>query len=169
MLVTERTVLTIEIYKTFNSAGIVTENCQAESGTELKALLGEDHRFVFTLIQKFKGDEKGNYPVLSERTDIIVITDEAHRSQYDSLAMNMRSAMPNASFMAFTGTPLLAGEAKTQEVFGDYISIYNFADAVDDGATLPLYYENRVPEVSVSSDTLGEDIAEILDQADLTD
>ncbi|WP_145483474.1 type I restriction endonuclease subunit R [Yersinia rohdei] len=169
VLVTDRTDLDDQIYKTFNSAGIVTENCQAESGSELKALLGEDHRFVFTLIQKFKGDEKGNYPVLSERSDIIVITDEAHRSQYDSLAMNMRSAMPNASFMAFTGTPLLAGEAKTQEVFGDYISIYNFADAVDDGATLPLYYENRVPEVSVSSDTLGEDIVEILDQADLTD
>ncbi|MGO2322513.1 type I restriction endonuclease subunit R [Vibrio casei] len=169
VLVTDRTDLDDQIYKTFNSAGIVTENCQADSGVQLKALLGEDHRFVFTLIQKFKGDEKGNYPVLSERDDIIVITDEAHRSQYDSLAMNMRNAMPNASFMAFTGTPLLAGEAKTQEVFGDYISIYNFADAVDDGATLPLYYENRVPEVSVSSDTIGNDIADILDQADLTE
>ena len=169
VLVTDRTDLDNQIYKTFNSAGIVTENCQADSGVQLKALLGEDHRFVFTLIQKFKGDEKGNYPVLSERDDIIVITDEAHRSQYDSLAMNMRNAMPNASFMAFTGTPLLAGEAKTQEVFGDYISIYNFADAVDDGATLPLYYENRVPEVSVSSDTIGDDIADILDQADLTE
>ena len=169
VLITDRTDLDDQIYKTFNSAGIVTENCQADSGAQLKALLGKDHRFVFTLIQKFKGDEKGNFPVLSERNDIIVITDEAHRSQYDSLAMNMRNAMPNASFMAFTGTPLLAGEAKTQEVFGDYISIYNFADAVDDGATLPLYYENRVPEVSVSSDTIGEDIAEILDQADLTE
>ncbi|MCG9707425.1 type I restriction endonuclease subunit R [Pseudoalteromonas sp. Isolate3] len=169
VLITDRTDLDDQIYKTFNSAGIVTENCQADSGAQLKALLGEDHRFVFTLIQKFKGDEKGNFPVLSERDDIIVITDEAHRSQYDSLAMNMRNAMPNASFMAFTGTPLLAGEAKTQEVFGDYISIYNFADAVDDGATLPLYYENRVPEVSISSDTIGEDIADILDQADLTE
>ncbi|MEQ5734100.1 MULTISPECIES: type I restriction endonuclease subunit R [Providencia] len=169
VLVTDRTDLDDQIYKTFNSAGIVTENCQADSGVQLKALLGEDHRFVFTLIQKFKGDEKGSFPVLSERDDIIVITDEAHRSQYDSLAMNMRNAMPNASFMAFTGTPLLAGEAKTQEVFGDYISIYNFADAIDDGATLPLYYENRVPEVSISSDTIGEDIADILDQADLTE
>ena len=169
VLITDRTDLDDQIYKTFNSAGIVTENCQADSGTQLKALLGEDHRFVFTLIQKFKGDEKGSFPVLSERDDIIVITDEAHRSQYDSLAMNMRNAMPNASFMAFTGTPLLVGEAKTQEVFGDYISIYNFADAVDDGATLPLYYENRVPEVSISSDTIGEDIADILDQADLTE
>ncbi|MFD3305908.1 type I restriction endonuclease subunit R [Alteromonas macleodii] len=169
VLITDRTDLDDQIYKTFNSTGIVTENCQAESGSQLKALLSEDHRFVFTLIQKFKGDEKGNFPVLSERNDIIVITDEAHRSQYDSLAMNMRNAMPNASFMAFTGTPLLAGEAKTQEVFGDYISVYNFADAVDDGATLPLYYENRVPEVSISSDTIGEDIAEILDNADLTE
>ncbi|MFC0179529.1 type I restriction endonuclease subunit R [Thorsellia kenyensis] len=169
VLVTDRTDLDDQIYKTFNSVGIVTENCQADTGAELKLLLSADHRFVFTLIQKFKGDEKGDYPLLSERDDIIVITDEAHRSQYALLAMNMRSAMPNASFIAFTGTPLLAGEAKTQEVFGDYISIYNFSDAVDDGATLPLYYENRVPEVSVSSDTLGEDIADLLDQADLTD
>ena len=169
VLVTDRTDLDDQIYKTFNAAGIVTENCQADSGAKLKLLLAEDHRFVFTLIQKFKGDEKGNYPVLSERDDIIVITDEAHRSQYDSLAMNMRNAMPNASFMAFTGTPLLAGEAKTQEVFGDYISIYNFADAVDDGATLPLYYENRVPEVSLTKEDIGDEIAEILAEADLTD
>jgi type I restriction enzyme R subunit len=168
VLVTDRTDLDDQIYKTFNSAGIITENCQADSGAQLKSLLSDDHRFVFTLIQKFKGDEKGNYPILSERNDIIVITDEAHRSQYDSLAMNMRKAMPNAAFMAFTGTPLLAGEAKTQEVFGDYISIYNFSDAVDDGATLPLYYENRVPEVSLSNTDIGSDIAEILDEADLT-
>jgi type I restriction enzyme R subunit len=169
VLVTDRTDLDDQIYKTFNAAGIVTENCQADSGVQLKLLLGEDHRFVFTLIQKFKGDEKGNYPILSERDDIIVITDEAHRSQYDSLAMNMRYAMPNASFMAFTGTPLLTGEAKTQEVFGDYISIYNFSDAVDDCATLPLYYENRVPEVSLSNEEIGDGITEILDEADLTD
>lgn len=169
VLITDRTDLDDQIYKTFNSTGILTENCQAESGAELKAYLAADHRFVFSLIQKFKGDEKGNYPLLSERNDIIVITDEAHRSQYDTLAMNMRNSMPNASFMAFTGTPLLAGEGKTQEVFGDYISIYNFADAVDDGATLPLYYENRVPEVNLNRDDIGNEIADILDQADLTD
>ncbi|GGA77244.1 DEAD/DEAH box helicase [Neiella marina] len=169
VLVTDRTDLDDQIYKTFNSAGILTENCQAGSGAELKELLSTDKRFVFTLIQKFKGDEKGEYPLLSERDDIIVITDEAHRSQYDTLAMNMRKAMPNAAFMAFTGTPLLAGEAKTREVFGDYISIYNFADAVDDKATLPLYYENRVPEVNLARDDIGDEIADILDQADLTD
>ncbi|MBO9497765.1 DEAD/DEAH box helicase, partial [Thalassotalea sp. G20_0] len=113
-----------------------------------------------------------NYPVLSERDDIVVITDEAHRSQYASLAMNMRKSMPNAGFMAFTGTPLLADktdEGKTREVFGDYVSIYNFADAVDDGATLPLYYENRVPEVSLNREDLGKDLLEILDNADLTE
>ena len=169
VLITDRTDLDDQIYKTFNSAGLITEDCQADSGTELKQLLAEDHRFVFTLIQKFKGDEKGDYPVLSERDDIIVITDEAHRSQYDSLAMNMRKAMPNASFMAFTGTPLLSGEEKTREVFGDYVSTYNFSDAVDDGATLPLYYENRVPEMTMLADNIGEQIAEILDDADLTD
>jgi len=169
VLVTDRTDLDDQIYKTFNSAGMITEACQADSGAELKQLLAEDHRFVFTLIQKFKGDEKGDYPILSERDDIIVITDEAHRSQYDSLAMNMRRAMPNASFMAFTGTPLLSSEEKTREVFGDYVSTYNFSDAVDDGATLPLYYENRVPEVTLLADNIGEQIAEILDDADLTD
>lgn len=92
--------------------------------------------------------------------------------------MNMRRSMPNASFMAFTGTPLLSETAKTsdasdsgktREIFGDYVSVYNFSDAVDDGATLPLYYENRVPEVSLSSDDVGKDIADIIEESDLTD
>jgi len=169
VIVTDRTDLDDQIYKTFNNAGQVLEECQATSGTELQRLLQEDHRFVFTLIQKFRTDKGEQYPMLSERDDVIVITDEAHRSQYDTLAMNMRSALPNAAFIAFTGTPLLAGEEKTREVFGDYVSIYNFADAVDDGATLPLYYENRVPEVNLSHEDLGDEIAEVLDQSDLTD
>jgi len=169
VIITDRTDLDDQIYKTFNSTGMLLEECQADSGDELKRLLSEDHRFVFTLIQKFRTDKGESYPVLSERDDVIVITDEAHRSQYDTLAMNMRNALPNAAFIAFTGTPLLAGEEKTREVFGDYVSIYNFADAVDDGATLPLYYENRVPEVNLSHDDLGDEIAELLDQADLTD
>lgn len=115
-MITDRTDLDDQIYKTFHSTGILTENCQAESGSELKLLLAEDHRFVFTLIQKFKGDEKGNYPLLSERDDIIVITDEAHRSQYDSLAMNMRRSMPNASFMAFSVHPCYLKQQKTLTV-----------------------------------------------------
>ena len=169
VVVTDRTDLDEQIYKTFNAAGIVKEEAQANSGNELKQLLSEDHRFVFTLIQKFRAEQGEEYPVLSTRDDIIVITDEAHRSQYDTLATNMRRALPNAGFIAFTGTPLLAGEEKTREVFGDYVSIYNFGDAVDDGATLPLFYENRVPEVNLNRDDLGDAIVEILDQADLSD
>lgn len=169
VVVTDRTDLDDQIYKTFNATGIVKEEAQASSGAELQQLLSEDHRFVFTLIQKFRAEQGEEYPVLSTRDDIIVITDEAHRSQYDTLAMNMRRALPNAGFIAFTGTPLLAGEEKTREVFGDYVSIYNFGDAVDDGATLPLFYENRVPEVNLNRDDLGDAIVEILDQADLSE
>ena len=169
VLITDRTDLDDQIYKTFNAALNLPQDAQASSGTELKQLLTEDHRFVFTLIQKFRAGKGEKYPVLSKRDDIIVITDEAHRSQYAELAMNMRKALPNAGFIAFTGTPLLAGEEKTREVFGDYVSIYNFGDAVDDGATLPLFYENRVPEVGLNRDDLGDAIAEVLDQADLTD
>ena len=113
VVVTDRTDLDDQIYKTFNAAGIVKEEAQANSGAELQQLLSEDHRFVFTLIQKFRAEQGEEYPVLSTRNDIIVITDEAHRSQYDTLAMNMRRALPYAGFIAFTGTPLLAGEEKT--------------------------------------------------------
>ncbi len=169
VVVTDRTDLDDQIYKTFNATGTLKEDAQANSGAELQQLLSEDHRFVFTLIQKFRAEPGEEYPVLSERDDIIVITDEAHRSQYDTLAMNMRKALPNAGFIAFTGTPLLSGEEKTREVFGDYVSIYNFGDAVDDGATLPLFYENRVPEVNLNRDDLGDAIVEILDQADLSE
>ncbi len=98
-------------------------------------------------------------PVLSDRSDVIVITDEAHRSQYDTLALNMRRALPNASFMGFTGTPLIAGEELTRQQFGDYVSIYNFRDAIEDGATVPLYYENRIPELQL----VNEDFADELD------
>lgn len=172
VIVTDRTDLDDQIYKTFNACGLINEECQANSVAELKQLLSEDHRFVFTLIHKFRADQGESYPELSARNDVIVITDEAHRSQYATLALNMRSGLPNAGFMAFTGTPLLnkqQDDEKTRDVFGDYVSIYNFADAVDDGATLPLYYENRVPEVNLNRDDLGDEIAEIIENADLTD
>ena len=169
VIVTDRQDLDDQIYKGFNAAGVLIQECQAQSGEELKDLLREDRRFVFTLIQKF-GTKKGeSYPLLSERDDIIVMTDEAHRSQYDTLALNMRKALPNAAFIAFTGTPLLVGEEKTKEVFGDYVSIYNFTDAIEDHSTLPLYYENRVPEVNLNRDDLGDEITAILEEADLND
>ena len=169
VIITDRTDLDEQIYKTFNAVGLIKEECQADSADELKQLLTEDHRFVFTLIHKFRTAQGETYPQLSERSDVIVITDEAHRSQYGNFAMNMRQALPNAGFLAFTGTPLMAGDEKTRDVFGDYVSVYNFADAVDDGATLPLYYENRVPEMDLLHSDLGEQIAEIIDNAELSD
>ena len=115
VIVTDRQDLDDQIYKNFVNVGAVTEKeAHAESGKGLQRLLQEDHRYVFTLIQKF-GTEKGQkYPKLSDRSDIIVMTDEAHRSQYDTFALNMRNALPNAAFIGFTGTPLMAGRRKDQ-------------------------------------------------------
>jgi type I restriction enzyme R subunit len=169
VVVTDRQELDDQIYKTFANAGVITEgHCQAESSKDLRCLLTEDHRFVFTLIHKFRTEDGSPHPVLSQRDDIIVITDEAHRSQYDTLALNMRNALPKASFLAFTGTPLIIGEEKTREVFGDYISIYNFKQSVNDGATVPLYYENRIPELQLRDErAFKEGMDRLLEEAEL--
>ncbi|MEI6125139.1 MAG: HsdR family type I site-specific deoxyribonuclease, partial [Pseudomonadota bacterium] len=171
VIVTDRQELDDQIYKTFVNAGIINEKqSQAESSKHLRSLLQEDHRYVFTLIHKFRTDDGGKHPVLSDRNDIIVVTDEAHRSQYDILAQNMRDALPNAAFIGFTGTPLIKSEQeRTREVFGDYVSIYNFRQSIDDGATVPLYYENRIPEVQLTNDTLNDDMERLLDDAMLDD
>ncbi|MBT3715910.1 MAG: type I restriction endonuclease subunit R, partial [Deltaproteobacteria bacterium] len=163
VIVTDRQELDGQIYKNFASAGVVTEGrAQAESGAHLRQLLSEDHRYVFTLIHKFRVAEE-----VSKRNDIIVITDEAHRSQYDTLALNMRTALPKAAFLAFTGTPLIVGEEKTRQVFGDYISVYDFQQSVQDGATVPLYYENRIPELQLVNENLNEDMERLLEEAEL--
>ncbi|MHB8160792.1 MAG: type I restriction endonuclease subunit R [Thermoleophilia bacterium] len=170
LIVTDRTDLDDQIYKYFASAGSVTENeIQASSGENLQQLLREDHRFIFTLIQKFRTEKGATYPELSDRDDIIVITDEAHRSQYDTFALNMRNALPNAAFIGFTGTPLMVGEEKTREVFGDYVSVYNFKQSMDDGATVPLYYENRIPELQLTNEDLNEDMERLLEDAELSE
>lgn len=168
LVVTDRKELDEQTYKAFAATGAVTEaEAHATSGQHLRQLLIEDHRFVFTLIHKF-GTRNGEvYPALSNRRDIIVITDEAHRTQYDLLAMNMRNALPYASFLGFTGTPLIAGEERTKEVFGDYVSVYDFARSVEDGATVPLYYENRIPELQLTNDDLADDLEALLEAADL--
>jgi len=168
LIVTDRQELDGQIYKNFAGCGIVTEEekrIHATSGEHLKELLREDHRYVFTLIQKFRTEKGEAYPLLSERSDIIVITDEAHRSQYDIFALNMRNALPNAAFIGFTGTPLMAGEELTRKVFGDYVSIYNFRQSVDDGATVPLFYENRIPELQLTNENLNEDMEALLEEA----
>ncbi|MBR30830.1 MAG: deoxyribonuclease HsdR [Spirochaetaceae bacterium] len=172
VVITDRTELDDQISETFARCDVVSETeskeCRADSGADLRRLLKENHRFVFTLIQKFRAAEFEEFPVLSERSDIIVLTDEAHRSQYDVLAMNMRRALPNALFLAFTGTPLIAGEEKTKEVFGDYISVYDFKQSVEDNATVPLYYENRTPVLHLENPNLNDDIYQIIEDADLS-
>ena len=168
LIVTDRNELDGQIYKNFANAGVVAEaeeRVRAQGGDHLKQLLREDHRFLFTLIQKFHTEPGTVYPKLSDRSDIIVITDEAHRSQYDQLALNMRNALPNAAFIGFTGTPLMAGEEKTRQVFGDYVSIYNFKQSIDDNATVPLYYENRIPELQLTNEELNEDIENVVEEA----
>ncbi len=170
LIVTDRQELDGQIYKHFVACGATTDaQAQAQSGEDLQRLLKEDHRYVFTLIQKFRTEKGTPYPKLSDRSDIIVMTDEAHRSQYDVFAMNMRQALPNASFIGFTGTPLMAGEEKTREVFGDYISIYNFKQSADDGATVPLFYENRIPELQLTNEDLNEDMERLLEEAELSE
>ncbi|RQW10725.1 type I restriction endonuclease subunit R, partial [candidate division KSB1 bacterium] len=167
VVVTDRTELDDQIYGTFQRCGVVNEgHVQATSSAHLRQLLTEDHRFVFTLIHKFRTENGERHPVLSKRDDIIIMTDEAHRSQYDVLAQNMRDALPNAAFLGFTGTPLISGEEeRTREVFGDYISIYNFRQSIEDGATVPLYYENRLPEVQLKNENLNDDLNRLIDEA----
>lgn len=167
LVVTDRDDLDNQIYKTFRSTAAVTEECQADSGEHLKQLLQEDHRFIFSLIQKFVTKKGQKYPKVSDRPNIIVMTDEAHRSQYDTLALNMRNALANAAFIGFTGTPLMAGEERTKEVFGDYVSIYNFRQSIEDGATVPLYYENRIPELQLANENFKEEFDELIEQAEL--
>ena len=166
VIVTDRKSLDDQIYKNFDSVGAVTEkDVHAKNSWHLRQLLREDHRNIFTIIHKFRTENGEMHPVLSERSDIIVLTDESHRTQYDTLALNMRNALPNAAFIAFTGTPLIDGEELTKHTFGDYISIYNFKQSIDDGATVPLYYENRIPEVELTNENLNEDMEKIIEDA----
>jgi len=171
VIVTDRDDLDNQIYKIFASVGAVTEPeeaVRAESGEHLKELLRADHRTVFTLIQKFHIEKGGTYPELSRRANIIVMTDEAHRSQYDTLARNMRNALPDAAFIGFTGTPLMMdGEEETRQVFGDYVSIYNFRQSVEDGTTVALYYENRIPELQLTNPEINEAMENIIESAGL--
>lgn len=171
VVLTDRTELDQQIYDTFTLVGVNTEAkvVQADSVNDLRKLLHEDHKFVFTLIHKFQDRELDIHPVLSERSDIIVMVDEAHRSQYDQLALNMRNALPNAHYMAFTGTPLLKGERVTQNIFGKYVSTYNFKKAVDDWATVPIFYENRAPKLKLYNDNFEKEIDELCDKYDLDD
>jgi type I restriction enzyme, R subunit len=169
VIVTDREELDDQISKTFKATGATArEDVRATSGEHLQELLRGNERYIFTLIQKFRNEPGKPYPKLSDRSDVIVITDEAHRSQYDIFALNMRNALPNAGFLGFTGTPLIKGEEeRTREVFGEYVSVYDFARSIEDGATVPLYYENRIPEVQLTNQDLNRELEDLLEAAEL--
>ncbi|RYC70023.1 type I restriction endonuclease subunit R [Spirosoma sordidisoli] len=183
VIVTDREDLEDQIYKTFvrthlietaqgNGRGKPNAIGRAPDGASLVRMLTDASPYVFTLINKFRTNpkEKGKpFPELTSSTDIVVLVDEAHRSQYADLGENMHRALPRANYIAFTGTPLLDADEKTKEWFGDYVSRYDFADSVADGSTVPIFYQNRVPKVLLQNDTLNEEYAEILEDENLSD
>jgi type I restriction enzyme R subunit len=156
VVLTDRNDLDDQLFGTFSRCQDLLRQppVQAESRTDLREKLHVDAGgVVFTTIQKFFPDQKGDrHPVLSERPNIVVIADEAHRSQYDFIdgfARHMRDALPNASFIGFTGTPIELNDKNTRAVFGDYISVYDIQRAVEDGATVSIYYEGRLAKLEL--------------------
>jgi type I restriction enzyme, R subunit len=163
LLVTDRTELDTQIYNTFTGVGAVQDvNVKATSGEHLKELLKTDQRYIFSLIHKFNFEE-----TITDRENIIVISDEAHRTQGGSLAMNLRKALPNASFIGFTGTPLFKDDELTRRIFGEYVSKYDFKRSIEDGATVPLYYENRGEKLRLDNPLINEQIREAIEREDL--
>ena len=171
LIITDRDDLNTQIHKNFVRTEVIgpKDECEPKNGEQLRNYLTKNKEFIFTLIQKFRYDKGKQYPVLSERNDIIVLVDEAHRTQYKDLAENMRTALPNANYIAFTGTPLLGGKRLTNQWFGNYVSEYNFAQSVEDGSTVPIFYDRRVPEVGLTNDFLDDDIVEIIEDENLNE
>jgi type I restriction enzyme R subunit len=172
LVLTDRDDLDTQLYKTFAGCRIVDNDknpCRASSGVELRSFL-EDHNkaYVFSLIQKFNQTVSPDQPY-SLRDDIIVVTDEAHRTQYGTLALNMRNALPKASYIGFTGTPLFTNDEITKRIFGGYVSRYGFQRAVEDGATVPLYYDARGEKLNVAISDLNERIATKLEELEIDD
>jgi len=166
LVLTDREDLDTQIYKTFAGCGVADHDrdpCRAASGHHLKRLLAQHKSILFSLIQKFNQDVDPE-DAYTQRDDIIVITDEAHRTQYGRLALNMRNALPNASYIGFTGTPLFKEDEITRRVFGDYVSTYDFQRAVDDHATVPLYYDSRGDKLGLAVGDLNERIAGKLEE-----
>ena len=180
LIVVDRTELENQIYDTFSGVGVVNNKniiagkANGITGRDhLRKLLSENHRYVFSLIHKFSIDPKTEeeFPLITERKNIIVISDEAHRTQSGSYAQNMRfKALPNASFLGFTGTPLIKDELElTKNIFGEYVSVYDFKRAIEDEATLPLRYINKGEKLKIDNPELDERMAEVLEDETLGD
>lgn len=167
VMMTDRNDLDSQIYRTFVGCGAADEQTpRAGSGKELEQLLKQNHRYIFSLIHKFNQGVNPEEPY-SRRDDIIVISDEAHRTQAGKLARNMRLALPNAAFIGFTGTPLFKHDNLTKRIFGGYVSCYDFKRSEEDGATVKLVYENRGEKLGIARLDLNDRIAEAVEQADL--
>ncbi len=178
LIAVDRTELENQLYDTFSGVGAVS-NKEVIAGKKngitgrehLRELLSENHRYVFTLIHKFSIDPKleSKYPLITDRKNIIVISDEAHRTQGGTYARNMRFfGLPNASYLGFTGTPIIKDEEElTKNIFGEYVSIYDFKRAIEDNATLPLKYLNKGEKLNIDNPELDEKMAEALDDPDL--
>lgn len=167
VLMTDRNDLDSQIYRTFVGCGVADEQTpRASSGKELEQLLKQNHRYIFSLIHKFNQDVNPEEPY-SRRDDIIVISDEAHRTQAGKMARNMRMALPNAAFLGFTGTPLFKHDHLTRRIFGDYISCYDFKRSEEDGATVKLVYENRGEKLGIARLDLNDRIADAIAKVEL--
>jgi type I restriction enzyme R subunit len=167
VIATDREDLDDQIFRTFVGCGIADEKTpRARSGKELKQLLKQNHRFIFCLIHKFNQDVDPDEPY-STRDDIIVISDEAHRTQSGRFARNMRLALPNASFLGFTGTPLFKYDHLTRRIFGGYVSRYDFKRSEEDNSTVKLVYENRGEKLGIARLDLNDRIAEAIARAEL--
>jgi type I restriction enzyme R subunit len=165
LVMTDREDLDDQIWRTFIGCGVTDEKTpRAGSGKALQEILRGDQRFVFSLIHKFNRPVKEPY---SERDDIIVISDEAHRTQAGKFARNMRLALPNAAFIGFTGTPLFKHDELTRRIFGEYISRYDFKRSEEDQSTVKLVYENRGEKLGIARLDLNDRIAEAVEKADL--
>ena len=179
VVLTDRNDLDDQLFGTFSRCSelLRQDPTQAESRADLRQKLSVNvGGVVFTTIQKFFPEERGDsHPVLSERRNIVVIADEAHRSQYDFIdgyARHMRDALPNASFLGFTGTPIELEDANTRGVFGDYISVYDIHRSQEDGATVPIYYENRLAKLALDEEekpNIDDDFEEVTEGEELED
>ena len=169
VILTDRDELNKQISETFENCGLLkgvkAAQLVASSGTDLVDKLRGNPSFIFTLIQKFN---RGDLPPIYPDHDIVIMSDEAHRSQYGVFAENMVRLLPTASRIGFTGTPLLSSDNITERTFGGYLSVYDFKRAVEDGATVPLYYENRADKIKkLENPKITQEILDAIESADL--
>jgi len=166
LVLTDRNDLDEQLSGTFGrAAGLLPEPERADDVEDLKRLLAvPSGGVILSTIQKFQPDKRGDYPRLSERRNIVVIADEAHRSQYSftrGYARHLRDALPNASVIGFTGTPIELDDKSTRQVFGDFIHVYDIRRAIDDGATVPIYYEGRLAKLHLTNELIDEDFEDV--------